>query len=116
MTSETRYLYQFDLYLGKKESVEENLEPGSVLKINESLNNGHCMFFFVLFWVFFQKIFNSTSLIVKRYEERLYSIGTVQKSKKEGRRWVMTERGKEMISGTCIPIKWLAASGWTGLQ
>ena len=28
--SETGYLYQFDLYLGKKESPPENLGPGAV--------------------------------------------------------------------------------------
>ena len=35
--SETGYLYQFDLYLGKKESTEEILGPAVVLKMAESL-------------------------------------------------------------------------------
>ena len=33
------YLYQFDLHSDKKESGEENLGPGVVLKITESLQN-----------------------------------------------------------------------------
>ena len=35
------YLYQFDLHSGKKEDGEENLGPGVVLKITESLQNSH---------------------------------------------------------------------------
>ena len=35
--SETGYIYQSDLYLGKKESPKENLESGVVLKTTESL-------------------------------------------------------------------------------
>ena len=44
-TSETGYLYQFHLYLDKKESAAENLGPGVVLKMTESLQNSHRMFF-----------------------------------------------------------------------
>ena len=39
------YLYQFDLHSGKKESEEENLGPGVVLKITESLQNSHSIVF-----------------------------------------------------------------------
>ena len=45
--SEAGYLYQFDLYLGKKESAAENLGPGVVLKMTESLQNSHRMGFFL---------------------------------------------------------------------
>ena len=38
-TSEAEYLYQFDLFLGKKESAEENLRPGVALKMTESFQN-----------------------------------------------------------------------------
>ena len=44
-TSETGYLYEFDSHLSKKESTEENLGPGVVLKVTESFQNSHCMFF-----------------------------------------------------------------------
>ena len=43
--SETEYFYQFDLDLREEESAEENLGPGAVLKITESLQSSHCMFF-----------------------------------------------------------------------
>ena len=43
--SETGYLYQFDLFLGKKQNAEENLGTNNVLKMNESLQNSHCMIF-----------------------------------------------------------------------
>ena len=39
--SQTGYLYQLDLYLGKKENSEENLGPGVVLKMTEGLVNSH---------------------------------------------------------------------------
>ena len=44
--SQTGYLYQFDFYLGKRESAKENLGHGVVLKMIESLQNSHSMFFF----------------------------------------------------------------------
>ena len=43
------YLYQFDLLSGKKESGEENLGPGVVLKITESLQNCHSIVFLIIF-------------------------------------------------------------------
>ena len=35
--SSTRYLYEFDLYLGKKKNVEVNLAEGVVLQLTEKL-------------------------------------------------------------------------------
>ena len=42
------YLYQFDLLSGKKESGEENLGPGIVLKITESLQNCHSIVLLII--------------------------------------------------------------------
>ena len=42
------YLYQFDLHSDKKESGEENLGPGVVLKITESLQNSHFIVFLII--------------------------------------------------------------------
>ena len=53
----------------------ENLGPGVVLKITESLKNSHCLFFFYNF-------LSSPSLIVELYERRLYGIGTAGKDRK----------------------------------
>ena len=52
--SATGCIYQSDLHLGRKESAEENLGPGVALKMTESLQNSHCMFFF-----FFDNFFNN---------------------------------------------------------
>ena len=68
--SERGYLNQFDLYMGKKESTEENLGPGIVLKMNESLQNVTEYFFVV------DNFFNSLSQSVKLYKRGLYGIGT----------------------------------------
>ena len=46
--SERGYLYQFELYLGKKENAEENLGPGDVLKKTESLQNSLCIVFLII--------------------------------------------------------------------
>ena len=45
--NETEYLYQFDLYFGKKESAEENLGLDVILKMTESLQN-QCMFLLII--------------------------------------------------------------------
>ena len=42
------YLYQFDLHSDKKESGEENLGPGVVLKITESLQNSLSIGFLIV--------------------------------------------------------------------
>ena len=73
--SETRYLYQLDLHLCKKESAEKNLGPDVVLKMTESLQNSHCM-------IFPDNFFNSPSLIVKLYDRGLYGIGTAGENRK----------------------------------
>ena len=73
--SETGYLYQFELRMGEKESTEENLGPGAILKMTEFLENSHCMFF--------NDFLNSRLIIVKLYDKGLYSIGTAQKVRKE---------------------------------
>ena len=45
--SEVGYHYQFDLYLSKKESAEENLAPVVTLKTTESLEKSYSMFVFI---------------------------------------------------------------------
>ena len=72
--SKTGYLYQLDLYLGKKEKTEENLGPSVVLKMTECLENSYCT-------VFFDNFFNSPSLITKLYDRGLYGVGTARKDR-----------------------------------
>ena len=73
--SKTGYLYQFDLYLGKKESREENLGPSVVLAQTESLKETYCT-------IFFDNFFNSPSLIIKLFDKSLYGIGTARMDRK----------------------------------
>ena len=72
--SKAGYLYQLDLYLGKKEKTEENLSPSAVLKMTECLGNSYCA-------VFFDNFFNSPSLITKLYDRRLHGVGTARKDR-----------------------------------
>ena len=59
--------------MGKKESTEENLGPGIVLKTNESLQNVNE---YIYIYIFFDNFFNSLSQLVKLYERGFYGIGT----------------------------------------
>ena len=60
--------------MSEKESAEENLEPGVVLKMTESLQNNYCMVFY--------SFFNSSLRVVKLHEKGLYGISTAQKDRK----------------------------------
>ena len=74
--SKPGYLYQLDLYLGKKEKTEKNLGPSVVLKMTECLENSYCT-------AFFDNFFNSPSLVTKLYDRRSYGVGTARKDKVE---------------------------------
>ena len=73
--SATRYLYQLDMYLGKKENVETNLGESVVLKMSEVLENTYCT-------VYFNNFFNSSLLIFKLFEKGIYGTGTAQTNRK----------------------------------
>ena len=77
--SKTGYLYQFDLYLGKKESREENLGPSVVFSLTECLEDMYCT-------ILFDKFFYSPSLIIKLFDKGLYRIGTARTGRKECRK------------------------------
>ena len=72
--SKIGYFYQLDLYLAKKEKTVENLSPSIALKMTECLENSYCT-------VFFNKFFNSPSLITKLYDRGLYGVGTSRKDR-----------------------------------
>ena len=74
--SKTGYLYQFDLYLGMKESRKKNLGAIDVLALPEFLEYTHCT-------IFFDNLLNSPSLIIKHFNKDLYEIGTVRMERKE---------------------------------
>ena len=83
------------MYLGKKESAEENLVPAVVLNMTESLQNTQCLYFF-------DNFFNSPSLIVKLYVGGLCGIGTAQKDRKGMPEMPVDSKMKEVISSTYI--------------
>ena len=74
-TSKTGYLYQLHLYLGNKESREENLGPSVVLALTECLEDTYST-------IFFDNFFNSPSLIIKLFEKCLYGIGAARMDRK----------------------------------
>ena len=64
--SKTGYLYQFDLYLGEKESREEKFGPHVVLALTECLEGTYCTIFFDNF---FNNLSLSSSFLTKIFTE-----------------------------------------------
>ena len=75
--STSGYLYEFDLYLGRKKKVEGNLGESVVFMLSEKLKGTYCT-------LYFDNFFNSPTLIDKLLKERqIYAIGTVRKDRKQ---------------------------------
>jgi len=75
--SSSGYLYEFDLYLGRKKNSELNLGEGVVLTLSEKLKGTYCT-------LYFDNFFNSPLLVRKLLEERqIYAIGTARKDRKQ---------------------------------
>ena len=72
--SKTGYLYEFDLYLGKKEKTELGLVETVVLDLSKKLENTHCTFYFDLTFLNF---LNSPTLVEKLFNRGIYLLGTV---------------------------------------
>ena len=62
--SSNDYLYEFRLYLGKKQNVEVNLGEGVVIQLSGKLKGTFCT-------LFFDNFFNSPLLINKLFEENI---------------------------------------------
>ena len=69
------YLYQFDMYLGKKSKTEFGLGESVVLSLCENLKNSYC-------YVFFDNFFTSPNLMLKLFEDGIYATGTVRSNRK----------------------------------
>ena len=89
------YLYQFDLHSDKKESGEENLGPGFVVKITESLQNSHSIVFLII---------SSTvpHLLWSFMIEVCMVLAIPKRIGKECGRCLLTERWRQVISSACI--------------
>ena len=73
--SETGYLYQFDLYVGKKTNPEKGLGEGVVLQLYEPI-------FDIGVRVFFDNFFNSPTLQIDLLERNVLACGTVRAIRK----------------------------------
>ena len=69
------YLYQFDMYLGKKSKTEFGLGESVVLSLCENLKNSYC-------YVFFNNFFTSPYLMLKLFKDGIYTTGTVRSNRK----------------------------------
>ena len=74
-SSTTGYLYEFSLYLGKKEKTELRLGESVVLNLSQKLEGSYCT-------LYFDNFFNSPLLVNKFYEKGLYCVGTVRKDRR----------------------------------
>ena len=98
--SKTGYLYEFYIYLGKKENAETRLGEKVVLDLSKKLENTHCM-------LYFDNFFNSPTLFEKLFVRGLYCLGTVRSDRKN---MAIIKKGKDIKKVTSIfnmPMTWL---------
>ena len=70
----TGYLYQPEIYLGKKHEVELNLGESVILKMYKGLEKSYCI-------VYFDNFFNSHLLILKLFKKYIYDVKTAQRKR-----------------------------------
>ena len=73
--SRTGYLYDMDMYLGRKESTEYNLGESVVLHLASGLDNSYCT-------LVFDNFFASPNLVQTLFDKNIYSMGTVRSNRK----------------------------------
>ena len=83
------YLYEFDIYVGKKGNTEFGLGEFVVLPLCQKLNDTHC-------FVFFDNFLTSPALLVKLLEMGIYATGTVGANQKN---MPILKHDKEMKRG-----------------
>ena len=74
--SKLGYLYEFDLYLGKKEKRKLGLGETIVFDLSKKLENMHCM-------LYFDNFFNSPTLVEKLLYRGIYCLGTVRSARRK---------------------------------
>ena len=72
--SEIGYVCQVELYQGRKENRELNLESSVALDLCQVLKDTYCH-------VFFDNFFNCSTLIQKLHDNGLYELGTARSDK-----------------------------------
>lgn len=88
--SSNGYLYEFELYQGRKENPEYGLGEGIVLSLSKSLEGLGCE-------VYIDNFFNSPKLQVELLSKRIFACGTCQSNRKNMPKHLKTD--KEMKRG-----------------
>ena len=78
------YLYEFNLYIGKKEKGELGLGETVVLDLSRKLEK------------YFDNFFNSPTLVEKLFDKGIYCFGTVRSDQKN---MVVMKKDKDMKIG-----------------
>ena len=73
--SKTGYLYDMNMYLGRKESTEYNLGESVVLNLASALDDSYCT-------LVFDNFLAIPNLVQTLFDKKMYSIGTVQSNRK----------------------------------
>ena len=106
-SSKSGYLYQMDIYLGRKQTPEFNLGLGEevVLQLTKDLERSFCT-------VYFDNFFNSPKLIEKLFQKGIYGIGTVRANRKQMSKMINDEQMKRgdcefLFSRNTMVCKWM---------
>ena len=83
------YLYEFDMYQGKKGNTKFGLGESVILLLCQKLKDRHC-------FVFFDTFFTNPALLVKLLEMGIYATGTVRANRKN---MPVLKHDKEMKHG-----------------
>ena len=94
--SKTGYLFQFDLYTGKKSNnIEHGLGEGVVLTLTEQIRGLYCQ-------VYIDNFFNSPQLQYNLLQNGILSAGTVRISRKNLPKSELLPSDKEMAKGDMV--------------
>ena len=109
--SKSGCLYDFALYLTKKEKAELGLGETVVLDLSKKLENTHCM-------LYFDNFFNSPTLFEKLFDKGIYCLGTIRSEQKNK---AVLKNDNDMKRGdldfqnanNVVPAKWFGNRGVT---
>ena len=97
--SKSGFLFEFDLYTGKKLGcVEHGLGEGVVLSLTEKLEGLECQ-------IYFDNYFNSPSLQAILYGKKIFSAGTVRINRKNVPKKELIPTDKEMGRGDAVSFE-----------
>ena len=103
--SKSGYLYQFDIYTGRKEQTEHGLGESVVLRLCEPLQNSFCQ-------VFFDNFFNSPNLMVELLQKGIYATGTVRKNRCNMPKTFVDDKGMKRGDSDCVQSHDIVALKW----